>query len=294
MNPIRSCPRPTRWSRPAAMPALSSTSIVGNSSGLSPARGRRPGPSQSREVGEQPWLVLHVAEHDDRVAVAGLEDGRQRERLVDAAVGVAEDDVVAVGHRLDGERLDRAGEERVAEVADDRADEHRRRAAQAAGKRVRPVAELARRQVHPLARLRGDRDPRWGVVEDARDGALRDAGNARRCRASWSRTSTRAAAGRGRVSAVGRRSVVARVDAAPSSEPIVASVALAAAVHTIACIGVRAAAGAGGSMRVVVTGGSGKAGRWVVRRPPRARARRPQRRHAPRRQRARAVRRSPT
>ena len=59
------------------------------------------------EVVEQPWLVLHVAEHDDRVAVAGLEDGRQGERLVDAAVGVAEDDVVAAGHRLDGERLDR-------------------------------------------------------------------------------------------------------------------------------------------------------------------------------------------
>ena len=90
---------------------------------------------RAAQVVEQPRLVLHVAEEDDRVGVAGLEDRRQGDALVEPALGVAEDDVVAVAHRLDRERLDGAGEERVAEVADDRADEHRRRAAQAAGER---------------------------------------------------------------------------------------------------------------------------------------------------------------
>ena len=83
------------------------------------------------QVVEQARLVLHVAEQHDGVGVAGLEDRGQRDALVEPALGVAEDDVVAVAHRLDREGLDGAGEERVAEVAHDRPDEHRRGAAQA-------------------------------------------------------------------------------------------------------------------------------------------------------------------
>ena len=89
--------------------------------------------------------------------MARLEDAVRPSALVDATVRVAEDDVVAAGHRLDRERLDGGGEERVAEVAHDRTDEHRRGAAQAARERVRPVAQLPGRQVDPLAGLGRDR-----------------------------------------------------------------------------------------------------------------------------------------
>ena len=76
--------------------------------------------------------------------MARLEDRREGDALVEPALRVAEDDVVAAGHRLDRERLDRAGEERVAEVAHDGADEHRRRAAQAAGERIRAGSRARR------------------------------------------------------------------------------------------------------------------------------------------------------
>ena len=131
------------------------------------------------QVREESRLVLHVAEQDDRVAVAGLEDGRQRERLVGPALGVAEDHVVAAGHRLDRQGLDGAREERVGDVAHDRAEQHRRGAAQAAGERVGPVAELARRERDALPGLLGDRHPGRGVVQDPRDGALGDPGRGR-------------------------------------------------------------------------------------------------------------------
>ena len=91
------------------------------------------------EVVEQARLVLHVPEHDDRIGVAGLEDRSQGDPLVHPAVGVAQHDVVAARHRLDGERLDDGGEEWVAEVPDDCADQHRRRPAQAPGVRIGPV-----------------------------------------------------------------------------------------------------------------------------------------------------------
>ncbi len=124
------------------------------------------------KVVEQARLVLHVAEHDDRVGMPRLEDGRQRDPLVDATVRVAQDDVVAAGHRLDGERFDDGGEERVAEVADDRPDQHGRRPAQASGVRVRSVAELTRGDHHPFAGVGRDRHAGRGVVEHTRDGAL--------------------------------------------------------------------------------------------------------------------------
>ena len=47
------------------------------------------------QVLEQAWLVLHVAEQDDGVAVAGLEDVGERDGFVGTAVGVTQDHVVA-------------------------------------------------------------------------------------------------------------------------------------------------------------------------------------------------------
>ena len=128
------------------------------------------------EVRDQPRLVLEVAEQDDRVAVARLEDRGQGEGLVGAAAGVAEDEVVAVAHRRDRQRLDRAREERVGDVADDGAEQHRRCAAEAAGEGIRPVAQPAGGGRHALPRLRRDRDARGDVVQDARDRALRHPG----------------------------------------------------------------------------------------------------------------------
>ena len=101
------------------------------------------------QVFEQPRLVLHVAQQDDRVAMTGLEDHGQRDRFVGASMGVTEHDVVAVGHRLDRERLDRTREERVRDVADDGTEQHRGGAAQSAGERVRPISELASGKDHP-------------------------------------------------------------------------------------------------------------------------------------------------
>ena len=137
------------------------------------------GTGRTAQVVEQARLVLHVAEQDDRVRVARLEDRREGDALVEPALGVAQHDVVAVAHRLDREGLDRAGEERVAEVADDRADEHRRRAAQAARQGIGPVAEVLGGLEHPRPGLGGDRHARRGVVEDPRDRALRDPCHAR-------------------------------------------------------------------------------------------------------------------
>ena len=131
------------------------------------------------QVIEEPRLVLHVAEHHDGVRVTGLEDGREGDPLVDAAVRVADDDVVAARHRLDGQGLDHGREERVAEVADDRADEHGRGAAEASRMRVGTIAQAPRRHEDAFACLGGDRDPRRGIVEDPRHRALRDAGSPR-------------------------------------------------------------------------------------------------------------------
>ena len=132
---------------------------------------------QILQVFEQPRLVLHVAQQDDRVAMAGLEDHGQRDRLVGASMGVTEHDVVAVGHRLDRERLDRTREERVRDVADDGTEQHRGGAAQPAGERVRPISELASGKDHPFPGRLRDRDAGRCVVQDARDRALRDLGH---------------------------------------------------------------------------------------------------------------------
>ena len=118
------------------------------------------------QVLEEAGLVLHVAEHHDGIGVARLEDGGQGDPLVHPAMRVAEHDVVAAGHRLDRKRLDGAGEERIAEVPDDRADEHGRRATQASRVWVRPVPQLSSRDHDPLARLGGDLDLGRRVVQD--------------------------------------------------------------------------------------------------------------------------------
>ena len=131
------------------------------------------------QVLEQPGLVLHVPEHDDGIAVPDLEDRAQGDLGVEPAMGVPQHDVVALVGGRRRERLEGRREERVAEVADDRADQHRRRSAQGARHRVRPVPELLRGRDHPGAGLLRDRNPGRGVVQDARDRAVRDAGDER-------------------------------------------------------------------------------------------------------------------
>lgn len=128
------------------------------------------------EVGQQPGLVLHVAQQDDGVAMSRLEDGRQRQRLVGPAAGVAEHEVIALPDGRLGQGRDRAGEEWIRDVADDRAEKHRRGPAKASGEWIRSVAELARREGHALPCLGRDRHARRNVIEHARDGALGDAG----------------------------------------------------------------------------------------------------------------------
>ena len=105
------------------------------------------------EVLDQARLVAHVADDHDRVALSRLEHGRECESLVGALACVAEHDAVAALARLERERVDRAREERVGDVADDRPEQHRRRAPQAARVRVRPVGELGGGGEHALARL---------------------------------------------------------------------------------------------------------------------------------------------
>ena len=173
---MRRWPSDARWSSPARMPARSSVSAVGNSSGLVPCHSATTGTLRVAQVGQQLRLDPHVAEQHDGVGVPGLEHRGQRDRLVEAAVHVPEHDVVAVRHRLDHQRLDRPGEERVAEVPDHGADQVGRRAAQPAGQRVGPVAEPARRLHDPLAGLRRDRHPGRHAAEHPRHGALRHLG----------------------------------------------------------------------------------------------------------------------
>ena len=60
------------------------------------------------EVLDERRPVAQVAEQHDRIAVARLEDAPQRDRLVGAAVGMAEHDVVVAPAGLDGCGLDRA------------------------------------------------------------------------------------------------------------------------------------------------------------------------------------------
>ena len=53
------------------------------------------------EVLDQAWLVPHVADDHDRVALARLEHGRERQRLVGALACVAEHDAVPAVARLE-------------------------------------------------------------------------------------------------------------------------------------------------------------------------------------------------
>ncbi len=131
------------------------------------------------QVVEQARLVAHVTEQQDRVALARLEHGCQGVGLGGLRVGVAQDDVVAEPAGLDRDSLDRPGEERVRDVTDDRAEEHRRRSAQGTGERIGPVAHITCGGQDTLAGLGRDRDGQRGIVEDSRDGAARHAGRDR-------------------------------------------------------------------------------------------------------------------
>ena len=172
MNPMRRCPSSLRCSQTGhdAGPIVDVDRRELERAGPLPERDHRH--AARAQVVEQSGLVLHVAEHHDRVAVTRLQDRRQGEAFVHPAVGMPEDHVVAAGHRLDSERLDGRREKRVAEVADHRADEHRRSAAEATCQRVRAVPQLSGCKVDPFSCLGRDRHPGWGVVEDARNGAL--------------------------------------------------------------------------------------------------------------------------
>ena len=71
------------------------------------------------EVLDELGSVAQVAQEEDRVAVARLQDAPQRHGFVRALVGVAQDDVVAAPIGLQRGGLDGAGEEGVGDVADD-------------------------------------------------------------------------------------------------------------------------------------------------------------------------------
>ena len=126
------------------------------------------------EVVEQTRLVAHVAEQDDRVAVACLQHGVELDRLVGLAVGAAQHDVVAAlaGPHRDG--LHGVGEERIGDLPDDDPEQHRLGPAESAGQRVRPVPQPVGGLEHPLPGVGGDRHRRDGVVQDPRHRRLRD------------------------------------------------------------------------------------------------------------------------
>ena len=79
----------------ASMPARLSTLTDGISVGRDPSHRATTGTCDVAQVLDDARLVAHVAQQDDGVAVARLEDGPQRDRLVGAGVGGAQDHVVA-------------------------------------------------------------------------------------------------------------------------------------------------------------------------------------------------------
>ncbi len=129
------------------------------------------------QVVEEAWLVAHVPEQQDGVDVARLQDRRQGERFARLGVRMTEDDVVsaqASGHR---NGLDRAREERVGDIANDGAEEHRRRPVERPCERVGPVAEALGGRQHPAPRRGGDRHR--DIVQDPGHRASGHAGGGR-------------------------------------------------------------------------------------------------------------------
>ncbi len=131
------------------------------------------------EVGQEPGLVAHVAQQEDRVALACLEHRGQLVRLRCPRMRVAEHDVVATRPGRGRDRLDRTREERVGDIAHDRAEQHRGCSPEGSGKRVWPVLHGARRGQDTLPGLGRDRHAERRVVEDPRHGAARHAGGER-------------------------------------------------------------------------------------------------------------------
>ena len=124
------------------------------------------------EVPDQARLVSHVADDHDRVALSRLEHRRECQRLVGALACVAEHDAVPALPRLERERVDRTREERVGDVAHDRAEQHRGRAPQPAGVRVRPVGELGGRERAPARASRARSGTSSGVSFRIRETVL--------------------------------------------------------------------------------------------------------------------------
>ena len=204
MNAIRRWPRPMRCSTASRVPRRLSTWTPGMRSSLVPCHivdDRDVGVAQ---VGEEARLVAHVAEQEDPVALARLEDRRQLERLGRPGVGEAEDDVVAAGPGRARDRLDGTREERVGDVADDRPEEHRGRPSEGPRERVRSVLEVASRREDPLPGLLRDRHGQRRVVEDPRHGAPGHPGRDRDVLHRRRPGATAGSAGRAQAACVGR------------------------------------------------------------------------------------------
>ena len=113
MNAIRRCPSPPTWpeDRIDARPIVDChRRQAGRPRAVPQGDYRHAGVV---EVLDELQLVAHVAQQQDRVAVAGLEDAPQGERLVRPTVRMAQDHVVAAPRSLDGDRFDGGREERV-------------------------------------------------------------------------------------------------------------------------------------------------------------------------------------
>ena len=111
MKAIRRWPRSRRCSTAIRVPRWLSTWTPGIRSRRVPCHMATTGIWRVTEVGEQAWLSPHVAEQDDAIALACLEDGGQLEGLGRPGMREAEHDVVAACPSRARDCLDGAREE---------------------------------------------------------------------------------------------------------------------------------------------------------------------------------------
>ena len=116
--------------------------------------------------------VAQVAQEEEGVTVARLQDGPQGFGLVGAAMSVTEYDVVATPVGLQRGGFDGAGEEGIGDIAHDDAEQHGRRTTQAARQGVGSVAQSPRGLHDPLTGGLGDRHCGRRAAQDTRDGRL--------------------------------------------------------------------------------------------------------------------------
>ena len=126
------------------------------------------------QVLQQQRLVAGVADEKNGVAMPCLQHCSESDGFVRPAVGVAQDDVVAVPACLHRNRVDGAGEERVRDLADNDSEEHRPGAPQAASQWIRPIVHLAGHVQDLLAGGRTDRHGHRRAGQDSRHRALGD------------------------------------------------------------------------------------------------------------------------